>query len=184
MGLERAIGAMADRRESWSARGLVTEVEQDASYGYLLTVSEQPSGRVIQARLLFPGARGGLGIFWPVFVGDEVLLLFPDGDPHLAIATPSPASSNASPPADWNNDTIRIEGAGDLKIELVSDNVLLGSINATDYVALALKVLTELQSLYTQLLAHTHTTGIGPTSPAVGVTTAPQSVAATKVKAE
>ena len=67
---------------------------------------------------------------------------------------------------------------------LRSDDIRLGSSAASDFVALASLVLGELNSIYDQLLAHTHSTGVGPTGPAIGVTVAPTSPAATKVKAE
>lgn len=67
---------------------------------------------------------------------------------------------------------------------LRSDDIRLGSSAASDFVALASLVLAQLNSIYTQLQNHTHSTGVGPTGPAVGVTVAPTSPAATKVKAE
>lgn len=67
---------------------------------------------------------------------------------------------------------------------LRSNDIRLGSSAASDFVALASLVLAQLTSLYNQLLAHTHTSPVGPTGPALGVTVAPTSPAATKVKAE
>lgn len=67
---------------------------------------------------------------------------------------------------------------------LRSDDIRLGSSAASDFVALASLVLAQLNSIYTQLQNHTHPSPVGPTGSAIGVTVAPTSPAATKVKAE
>lgn len=59
----------------------------------------------------------------------------------------------------------------------------LVSIGGADFVALAGLVLSQLQAIKTHLDAHTHGTGVGPTTPPTVPMPAPQSVAAAKVKA-
>lgn len=70
------------------------------------------------------------------------------------------------------------------EVVVVSPDIKLGSAAASDFVALASLVLTELDALRAELLLHTHATGIGPTGPAIGIGATSNAVAATKVKAE
>ncbi len=69
---------------------------------------------------------------------------------------------------------------------LRGDPVLLGDASASDFVALAAAVLSELQSIKTAFDLHIHTgvtTGPGSSGPPATPLPAPSSVAATKVKA-
>ena len=146
------------------AVGQVTAIESHASYGYLVTLVLRPGGQEAQARLQFPGARGGLGLFWPVAVDDEVLVVFPDGDINRAIAIPGVTSAQAKPPADWGNDTIRIEGGADLDVEVVADGVRLGTSTATDPVALKSLVEAQLGALKTAITGAVVVAGDGGAS--------------------
>lgn len=60
----------------------------------------------------------------------------------------------------------------------------LSNGGSVDFVALAEKVLTELEAIKTWADAHTHPTGVGPSGVPTTPMTAPSSVAATKLKAE
>lgn len=60
--------------------------------------------------------------------------------------------------------------------------IRLGDSTATDFVAMAGKVLTELNALRAEIIAHTHATGVGPSGPAIGVGPTSSSVACDKVK--
>lgn len=92
------------------ATGVVTKIETHESYGYLLTVRIQPGDEndLVQARLCASGSGAGQGIYWPVAVGDEVLLVFPDGDRMRAVAIPGLTSGAAKPPSGWNNDHVEV----------------------------------------------------------------------------
>jgi hypothetical protein len=93
-------------------------------------------------------------------------------------------------------DCVAIPGLGTLVSKLGSDavasgaiviagaSILLGSSAASDFVALASKVLTELGNIKTAFDAHIHPTPAGPSSPPTIPMPAPGSVAATKVKGE
>lgn len=87
----------------WSGIGQVSAVEAHTAWGYLATVTLQPSGAEVQARILAWGARATGGAFWPVEEGDEVLVLFPDGDANRAVCIPGLTSSAAAPPTSWGN---------------------------------------------------------------------------------
>jgi hypothetical protein len=56
--------------------------------------------------------------------------------------------------------------------------------NGADFVALAAKVLTELQAIKSWADAHVHPTGVGPSGPPAAPLPPPGSVAASRVKAE
>lgn len=45
-----------------------------------------PSGRVLSARVANPGQGLGKGVFVPIQKGDELLVLFPGGDPNRSVA--------------------------------------------------------------------------------------------------
>lgn len=97
--------------------GIITEIEEHADFGYLLTVEVQPGdGRVIQARLCALGSGNRKGMFWPVEVGDEVLVLLPDGEPHRAVALPGLVSGAAAPPASWGNDHVEVVHANGMEV--------------------------------------------------------------------
>lgn len=87
--------------------GVVTAVDPSDHFGYLLTVRLEPSQRVAQARPLWAnGGATGDGVFWPVAVGDEVVVLAPGGDWNRAVALAGPTSGLNLPPASWENDAL------------------------------------------------------------------------------
>jgi phage baseplate assembly protein gpV len=87
--------------------GVVTAVDPSDHFGYLLTVRLEPSQRVAQARPLWAnGGATGDGVFWPVAVGDEVVVLAPGGDWNRAVALAGPTSGPNLPPASWENDAL------------------------------------------------------------------------------
>lgn len=76
--------------------------------GYLATGTVQPDGIPFQARLMWAATGAAQGDFYPVAVGDEVLVLLPGGDPLRAVAIPGLTSSEATLPADFTNDKPRL----------------------------------------------------------------------------
>ena len=108
------------------------------------------------------------GLTFKVAPESRVQVLCPAGDPGAQVS------------ALW-------EPAAGSTLELVvtGQDIRLGGSGATDFVALASKVLAALQSLVTTFNAHTHVsspTG-GPTAPPVPQASAPADVAATTTKA-
>jgi phage baseplate assembly protein gpV len=93
------------------AVGLVTAADADSDRGYLLTVELQPSGREVLARLV------GRRFLLSAAVGDEVLVLFPDGDPNRAVAFPAElVSSAAGLPSSWTNGGPQVVDAAGLEV--------------------------------------------------------------------
>jgi len=89
----------------------------------------------------------------------------------------------------WDGDTWVKIGSVDVEIRCKSTGTLtLSGGGSVDFVALAAKVLTELQAIQTALATHTHggvTTGAGTSGPpAAPPYTAPASVGSTRVKVE
>jgi phage baseplate assembly protein V len=92
-----------------------------------------------------------------------------------------------------NDDAVFTLKIGTMEIKVTKDGAELGG-NATNFVALANKVLDELNSVKSSFDGHQHNSldvfvGTGaltnnPTSPPLSPMTSPQSVAASKVKAE
>lgn len=164
---------------------------------------KRPGGVVVQeAPVVVPNVpiawprAGGYSLTFPLAVGDEVMLVFSSraldewklgaarsgveaSDPRRfavqdAVAFPTVAA--AAPLPSTNYDPAAAVLAGAL--------LKLGDSSASDFVALASLVLTELNALRAEIILHTHATGVGPTGPAIGVGATSNSVAATKVKAK
>lgn len=87
----------------FAAIGIVDVLTQDAAVGWWAEVSIQPSGAVVLARIQWAGTSATGGDFWPVVVGDEVLVVYPDGDPNRAIAIAGLGSSMAPIPSSFTN---------------------------------------------------------------------------------
>jgi len=169
-------------------------------------------GVITNVPIKFPGG-GGYFISFPLAEGDGVELTFHDRSiddwmekggvvevsdqrmHHLSDASAYPglrAKPNALTSAHAQNLVIGKDGDASLQIVIDGSFIKLSN-NATNFVALANKVLTELQGITSAFNAHTHAvvlgtcTAGGATGSAVstaGPSYTPQSVAATKVKAE
>lgn len=208
-GTERNLSAIVKDGRSWVAVGQVTEVESHASLGFLATVALRPSGREVQARIVSWGAGAGAGIFWPVAVDDEVLVLFPGGDPNRAVALPGLPSESALPPDGWDNAKILVEGvdrdvevatgqdasratlkitASSGEVVVTSSSIRLGSSSATDFVALASLVTTQLETLKAAIDGAAVSGGDGgatfKANLIAALTAWPASVAASKTRSE
>ena len=82
--------------------GVVTEVEIKNG-GRMLCVDLKPSGGEVLAREVQLGSGAQVGFYWPILVGDEVLVLFPDADRNAGVAISGLQSNvKASPPGDDN----------------------------------------------------------------------------------
>lgn len=57
-----------------------------------------PDGRIVEARVANLGQGAGRGIFAPVMTGDEVVVLFPGGDPNRAVVLGSLGNGKAPNP--------------------------------------------------------------------------------------
>src|ERR1700690_3179162 len=66
----------------WVANATVMELGYDANNGLYADVQLQPSGDVETCMLGTPYARPNAGLWFPVSVGDRVLVCFPMGDPN------------------------------------------------------------------------------------------------------
>jgi hypothetical protein len=102
-GLQERLRALASDGAAWVHLGTVDVVEAHDAWGYSALVTLQPDGRQVEARLAVGGAGSLRGAFWPVAVGDVVLVLLPGGDPSQAVAIAGLTSREASPPASWDN---------------------------------------------------------------------------------
>lgn len=83
--------------------GLVTKLTADPAVGWWAELEMQPSGAAGLARLVWAGTTAQGGDFWPVAVGDEVLVLHPDGDPNGAVAIAGLLSSATALPSSFTN---------------------------------------------------------------------------------
>ena len=83
--------------------GQVTALDSHPQWGELATVTLQPTGVPVQARIVRLGTRAAGGAYWPVAVDDECIVLFPDGDYQHAVALFGLNSAGALPPSSWDN---------------------------------------------------------------------------------
>ncbi|MBL8616336.1 MAG: hypothetical protein JNM72_12045 [Deltaproteobacteria bacterium] len=91
---------LLDDGRAWVALGQIRELTPSTDGGWRLTCARLPGEDLIEARPLWPQASGA-GLFFPLAVGDEVVLLLPGGDPLQAVALPGPVSRPAPAPATW-----------------------------------------------------------------------------------
>lgn len=152
-GLHRALDRLLDRGAAWVDLGVITAIEEHDSYGYLLTVSLQPEGAEVQARPVWlMGGAQGEGIYSPIAVDDEVVVLLPAGDRNRAIALVGPPSGPSKPPAGWANDRISMVHSGGTEVRLAEA--------ATVERVVVESLLTDLQSMLTELAAGLTTLGV------------------------
>lgn len=169
--------------------------EQGFTYVELPTIPDVP--------VAFPSG-GGFYVVFPLQPGDAVFLVFsetPMGEYLLngvtgakpldtrrhslgyPIAIPGAARPDSKAIADSSTDLIVGKDGTNSQIKVSATDIQVGK-GATDFVALASKVLTELNSIRTQFNAHVHVeTGASTNAPTV-LMTAPASVAATIAKAK
>jgi hypothetical protein len=149
---------------------------------------------------------GGFFVTLPITKGDTGLIVFPDYsidqwrakggsipvDPldvrshSLTSAIFFPglhAKNSALNDAHAANMVLGKDGGSQIHIKPTGE-IHIGSESASDFVALAQKVLTELQSIQTWANLHTHVAPSGATGTAIPSLNSPGSVAAAKTKAD
>lgn len=98
-----------DPRE-WIKLGLVTDVSV-TDEGVFLEVEVQPEGWACRAKLLSIFAGAGWGAYYPVQVGDQTVVIFPDGHPQgqcLALGTLHTSEDAVSSEAQGDSETVWI----------------------------------------------------------------------------
>ena len=170
-----ALGRFVDREQARRLFGhyryRVSQMEGErVSLQAISQATGLPDTRYVDMRPGVAGAHADLAL------GSEVLVVFIEGDPKQpAIVGFAGRGQPGHTPTKTTVD--------------IASELLLGA-GAADFVALAAKVLTELQSIKTAYDLHTHAYvpgPAGPTTPSAPPLTplpAPSSVAAAKVKAE
>jgi hypothetical protein len=167
------------------------ETEDDPLFSHIFEV--QPTLQDIP--ICFPRG-GGYSITWPLIPGDSVLVVFSEADIAQWIVTGSLSNPDqlrrhglfggfALPCV--GPDTAPLAAAVDPGLVVTGASIKLGSLAATDFVALSSLVQTALNTITAAFDAHTHSgvsTGTGSTgTPAAPIGTVGP-VAAIKVKAE
>jgi hypothetical protein len=123
------------------------------------------------------------GVYFREPPNAQGVMLAPGGDPSVAVAVGLGGAVPSGAVADGEGG---LHYLGTFKVYLHTDGtVRLGDKVATDFVALASLVSTQLGAIKTAFDAHVHTSAAPatPTSPPTVPMPAPGSVAATKVKA-
>jgi phage baseplate assembly protein V len=100
---QQALADLVRDGRSYIEIGTITETEAHEAWGYLYTGTLQPSGQEFQGRPLHVGTADAGGEFWPIAVGDEVLVLCPGGEINRAVVVGGLTSSAAAVPSDWDN---------------------------------------------------------------------------------
>lgn len=185
---------------SWLLLARVDAVATHPSWGTLVTVTLMPRGVQAQVRMLYPGSGDGSGAAFPVSVGDEVLVAFPGGDPNQGVVLGGLPSKPRALPADWDNDTIRIDGGSEydvevhaggtrVRVEAGSGDVHIEAVGEV-YIDAATLIraggplaseLVKFEQFKLEFDAHVHGTAMGPSSTPLPLT---QLVSTTKLKGE
>jgi len=102
-GLQAALEAFLFDGRVWIDLAVVTAVETDPDFGFLVDLVCRPDGSFCQARIwnLATGPTGSAA--FPVEVGEEVLVVYPDAKPSSAIAIAGLPSGPAGLPAGFDN---------------------------------------------------------------------------------
>ena len=138
---------------AWTHMGEVLELADDPAWGVALTVRIQPSGDIITARPKWTATGNGTGAFWPITVGDEVLVELPEGDPLRAVAQAGWSSTPAAPPASWDNQQPQfVHGQGvHFRVSGATPAASLKKVVTEDLLPAELSAWTELQVILAAL---------------------------------
>lgn len=120
-----------------ASTGVVTAVDTSGP-GRLLDITLQPEGAQVQAKQAEMASGPATGFYFPVAVGDEVLVVFPLGDRNAGIAIagirnaqrPSPSADDNSQPGVTHPNGFEVRGTGVLDPEGVLKRALIEGIQA------------------------------------------------------
>lgn len=190
----------------WAKIGIVSAVTLDPAEGVFVDLVLAPEGDKITARYCPIYGGSGFGLYMPLRVDDEVLVLCPSGQPaEGALVIGGPWSPSDPPPAEANNGgapsqdvtlhvrdgqslRVRVTGAGTVNFQADGAvNVVGGSVNlganagdaALQPVPRGDDLETRIANLEAAFIAHRHALMCASTSPFdyLGVTTSPQTEA-------
>lgn len=113
-GVERGLATVVPQERVY-ALGVVTAIEAHADLGWLATITLQPGGGEVQARIAQIGTAAAGGMFFPVAVDDEVEVYFPDGDPNRAVCRAGLVSAGATAPSCYDNSTPQLVHANGME---------------------------------------------------------------------
>lgn len=163
----------------------VTAVHLDPEHGYFVDITLMPSGVEETARVAPVYAGSGFGIFLPVQIDDEVVVVTPHGDPNAGLLVIArPWDNGTPPPADAANhpDDLLILAKDSANIRIVtggSGNVIieprgagqvqLGQEDAPHPSCRGDLLQARLNTLIDAYNSHFHSTGTenGPTTPPI-----------------
>jgi len=169
----------------WASLAIITKVKVDPVHGVLADVKLLPSEIEETARVSTLYAGNGFGLYLPVEVDDEVMVVAPSGDPDAGlVVVPRLWSAADPPPADAANKptdllllaktgaTVRVAtlGGGNIVLEpRGSGEVLLGAEDAGHQSCRGDSLQATLNAALAAFRRHVHQSGIpsGPTGPAL-----------------
>lgn len=117
-GISRSLADLLGDGRIWAHVGVVAEVETHSALGLLLTVT-LADGAECQARPVYGGA-----VLTPLADGDEVLVVFPNGDTNLAMAFPGSFSRASPMPSCFDNTTPQVVHPNGVEIRLNESNTV------------------------------------------------------------
>lgn len=161
-----------------------TEGQQDVVADVMLL----PSGMIETARVSAIYAGNGFGLYAPLHIDDEVLVLAPSGDPDEGMVITQRLWSPADlPPVELAENTedvllvvetdknlrIKTLGAGNVILAVDTGKVFLGAETGTEPAAKGTSLKGYLDSLVTSIQTHIHVVQAGPFSGSAAPTTTP-----------
>ena len=161
----------------WCSLAIVTDFHVDPDVGPLADVELIPDETPHTARLGTLYAGNGFGIYAPVAVNDEVLVVAPSGHPDNGLVIVSRMHSASDPPpassvSDPSDVLMHIEKDNDLRLVVSgSGTIRIGTPDAAEPLVLGTQLKNMLSTVLSALSDHTHPTGVGPTGVPVNAAT-------------
>lgn len=156
------------------------ESKVDSKFGVFVNVQLLPTGEKYTAIVPAVYAGEGFGLYAPIHKDDDLVVAIPSGDPKLGIVVVSRMWTAAdTPPADAKSDPndvllvveegknlrLKVQGSGNVNLIVADGMVNLGEESPSDFVALAQKVLDQLDLVKNWASGHTHPAAMGTTGP-------------------
>lgn len=167
---------------SWVSLAVVTDFAVDPDHGVYADIVLVPDGDEYTARVGPIYSGSGFGLYAPLKVDDEVLVVCPSGHPDEGWVIVSRMWSAADKPPTVPTDEVEdlllvmeenktarivVSGSGNILLKVADGKVQLVSADNAEKMVMGETLQSALSSLLQTLITHTHTCAVGPTSPPI-----------------
>ena len=161
----------------WASLAVVTDFRVDPEVGPLADVVTLPDNDEHTARLGTVYSGVGWGLYAPVAVDDEVLVVAPSGHPDNGLVIVARMHSASDPPpaeaVDNPGDVVlHVEDGANLRLVTSGTGVIrIGAPDAAEPLVLGTQLQDTLSTVLNALATHTHPTAVGPSGPPTNAAT-------------